>query len=49
MVQAGERAAFLEQVLTSLAVFLERLDDLRGQGARGDDLPDVADVAGHRA
>jgi general secretion pathway protein F len=31
MVQAGERAAFLEQVLTSLAVFLERLDDLRGK------------------
>jgi len=31
MVQAGERAAFLEQVLTSLAEFLERLDDLRGK------------------
>jgi general secretion pathway protein F/type IV pilus assembly protein PilC len=31
MVQAGERAAFLEQVLSSLAVFLERLDDLRGK------------------
>ena len=31
MVQAGERAAFLEQVLRSLAEFLERLDDLRGK------------------
>ena len=31
MVQAGERAAFLEQVLTSLSEFLERLDDLRGK------------------
>jgi general secretion pathway protein F len=31
MVQAGERAAFLEQVLRSLADFLERLDDLRGK------------------
>jgi type II secretory pathway component PulF len=31
MIQAGERAAFLEQVLGSLAVFLERLDDLRGK------------------
>lgn len=31
MVQAGERAAFLEQVLSSLAGFLERLDDLRGK------------------
>ncbi|MFO1497702.1 MAG: type II secretion system F family protein [Verrucomicrobiota bacterium] len=31
MVQAGERAAFLEQVLSSLAVFLERWDDLRGK------------------
>jgi general secretion pathway protein F/type IV pilus assembly protein PilC len=31
MVQAGERAAFLEQVLSSLAVFLERLDDLRSK------------------
>jgi general secretion pathway protein F/type IV pilus assembly protein PilC len=31
MVQAGERAAFLEQVLRSLSVFLERLDDLRGK------------------
>src|ERR1051326_6488184 len=31
MVQAGERAAFLEQVLSSLSSFLERLDDLRGK------------------
>lgn len=31
MVQAGERAAFLEQVLRSLAEFLERLDDLRSK------------------
>ncbi len=31
MIQAGERAAFLEQVLRSLAEFLERLDDLRGK------------------
>ncbi len=31
MVQAGERAAFLEQVLSSLSLFLERLDDLRGK------------------
>jgi general secretion pathway protein F len=31
MVQAGERAAFLQQVLTSLSDFLERLDDLRGK------------------
>ncbi len=31
MVQAGERAAFLEEVLRSLAGFLERLDELRGK------------------
>jgi general secretion pathway protein F len=31
MVQAGERAAFLEQVLRSLSEFLERLDDLRSK------------------
>jgi general secretion pathway protein F len=31
MVQAGERAAFLEQVLRSLSDFLERLDDLRSK------------------
>lgn len=31
MVQAGERAAFLEQVLRSLSDFLERLDELRGK------------------
>ena len=31
MIQAGERAAFLEQVLRSLSEFLERLDDLRGK------------------
>jgi general secretion pathway protein F len=31
MIQAGERAAFLQQVLSSLAEFLERLDDLRGK------------------
>ncbi|MBI5387632.1 MAG: type II secretion system F family protein [Verrucomicrobia bacterium] len=31
MVQAGERAAFLEQVLRSLADFLERLDELRSK------------------
>jgi general secretion pathway protein F len=31
MVQAGERAAFLEQVLRGLSEFLERLDDLRSK------------------
>jgi general secretion pathway protein F/type IV pilus assembly protein PilC len=31
MVQAGERAAFMEQVLRSLAEFLERLDELRSK------------------
>jgi general secretion pathway protein F len=31
MVQAGERAAFLEQVLSSLSEFIERLDELRGK------------------
>ena len=31
MVQAGERAAFLEDVLRSLSDFLERLDELRGK------------------
>lgn len=31
MVQAGERAAFLEDVLRSLSEFLERLDELRGK------------------
>ncbi len=31
MVQAGERASFLEDVLRSLSVFLERLDDLRSK------------------
>ena len=31
MVQAGERAAFLEQVLRSLSEFLERLDELRSK------------------
>jgi len=31
MVQAGERAAFLEQVLRGLAEFLERLDELRSK------------------
>jgi general secretion pathway protein F/type IV pilus assembly protein PilC len=31
MVQAGERAAFLEQVLRSLSEFMERLDELRGK------------------
>lgn len=31
MIQAGERAAFLEQVLRSLAEFLERLDELRSK------------------
>jgi general secretion pathway protein F len=31
MVQAGERAAFLDQVLRSLSIFLERLDDLRSK------------------
>ncbi len=31
MVQAGERAAFLEQVLRSLAEFLERLDELKSK------------------
>ncbi len=31
MVQAGERASFLEEVLRSLAEFLERLDELKGK------------------
>jgi general secretion pathway protein F len=31
MIQAGERASFLEQVLRSLSEFIERLDDLRGK------------------
>ena len=31
MVQAGERASFLEEVLSSLSVFLERLDELRNK------------------
>ena len=31
MVQAGERAAFLEQVLRSLSNFIERLDELRSR------------------
>ena len=31
MIQAGERAAFLEQVLRSLSEFMERLDDLRSK------------------
>ncbi len=31
MIQAGERAAFLEEVLRSLAGFLERLDELRSK------------------
>ena len=31
MIQAGERAAFLEQVLRSLSEFLERLDELRSK------------------
>ena len=31
MIQAGERASFLEDVLASLAVFIERLDELRGK------------------
>jgi general secretion pathway protein F len=31
MIQAGERAAFLEQVLRSLSDFLERLDELRSK------------------
>ncbi|MEM7263491.1 MAG: type II secretion system F family protein, partial [Planctomycetota bacterium] len=31
MVQAGERASFLEDVLTSLASFIERLDELQGK------------------
>lgn len=31
MIQAGERASFLEDVLRSLATFLERLDELRGK------------------
>ena len=31
MVQAGERASFLEEVLSSLSVSLERLDDLRSK------------------
>ena len=31
MVQAGERASFLEDVLASLAGFIERLDELQGK------------------
>lgn len=31
MVQAGERASFLEDVLRSLSVFIERLDELRSK------------------
>lgn len=31
MIQAGERASFLEDVLSSLSVFIERLDELRGK------------------
>lgn len=31
MVQAGERAAFLDEVLRSLSSFIERLDELRGK------------------
>ena len=31
MVQAGERAAFLDEVLRSLSGFIERLDELRGK------------------
>ena len=31
MIQAGERASFLEQVLRSLAEFIERLDELRSK------------------
>ncbi len=31
MIQAGERASFLEEVLSSLSTFLERLDELRGK------------------
>ena len=31
MVQAGERASFLEDVLRSLSEFLERMDELRGK------------------
>ena len=31
MIQAGERAAFLEEVLRSLSGFLERLDELRSK------------------
>ena len=31
MIQAGERASFLEQVLRSLSEFLERLDELRSK------------------
>ena len=31
MIQAGERAAFLDQVLRSLSDFLERLDELRSK------------------
>lgn len=31
MIQAGERAAFMEEVLRSLSEFLERLDDLRSK------------------
>lgn len=31
MIRAGERGGFLEQVLTNLASFIERLDELRGR------------------
>ena len=46
MIQAGERASFLEQVLRSLAEFLERLDELRGKVLGAMIYPALLTVAG---
>jgi len=46
MVQAGERAAFLEQVLRSLSEFLERLDELRSKVVGAMIYPAVLTVLG---
>jgi general secretion pathway protein F/type IV pilus assembly protein PilC len=46
MIQAGERAAFLEQVLRSLSDFLERLDELRSKVLGAMIYPAVLSVLG---
>ncbi len=46
MIQAGERASFLEQVLRSLAEFLERLDELRSKVAGAMIYPALLTVVG---